>query len=168
MSLTLAILTAHTLPYPTGGSRGPRAGLPVQPGSGVVDRGCIPPPQRNWVRADISELKGQPLFGQRNRVLSAFVSGQNRKCILRFSKCVSSFKTQSTVAHVVIHPQEAAEAASLSQGLFPAPCPLVVTGSLLWRVLEADLGDGHTPWRLHWSSPTGSSQPWVGAQWDRA
>lgn len=103
-------LTAHTLPYPIGDSHGTLADLPVQPEGGVFDRSCgyagsIPPPERNWARADISELKGQPLLGQRNRVLSAFVSGQNRKCIPHFSKCVSIFKTQITVAHAVIQPR---------------------------------------------------------------
>lgn len=71
MRLILAIFTAHTLPYPAGGSRGTPA-LPVGPGRGALGRGCgsacsVPPPVRTRVRADTSEWTGQPQLGQRDR-----------------------------------------------------------------------------------------------------
>lgn len=71
MRLILAIFTAHTLPYPAGGSRGTPA-LPVGPGRGALGRGCgsacsVPPPERTRVRADTSEWTGHPRLGQRDR-----------------------------------------------------------------------------------------------------
>ena len=67
----------------------------MQPRVGVFGRSfsdtcSIRPPKQNWVLADISELKGQALLGERHRAWVAFISGRNRKCLPRFSKRVSS------------------------------------------------------------------------------